>query len=40
MKFYMPEVTKADVAQGIKARFMKRLETYYSEMKEEYPNLY
>ena len=40
MKFYMPEVTKAGVTQGIKARFMKRLETYYSEMKEEYPNLY
>ncbi len=37
MKFYMPEVTKAGVAQGIKARFMKRLETYYYEMKEEYP---
>lgn len=40
MKFYLPDVTKAGVAQGIKARFMKRLETYYSEMKEEYPNLY
>lgn len=37
MKFYMPEVTKADVAQGIKTRFMKRLQTYYCETKEEYP---
>lgn len=40
MKFYLPEVTKAGVAQGIKTRFMKRLETYSGEMKEEYPNLY
>ena len=40
MKFYLPEVTKAGVAQGINARFMKRLETYSGEMKEEYPNLY
>ena len=40
MKFYLPEVTKAGVAQGIKTRSMKRLETYFSEMKEEYPNLY
>ena len=37
MKFYLPEVTKAGVAQDIKARFIKRLETYYSEIKEEYP---
>lgn len=37
MKFYLPEVTKAGVAQGIKARFIKGLETYYSEIKEEYP---
>ena len=40
MKFYLPDVTKAGVAQGIKTRSMKRLETYFSEMKEEYPNLY
>ena len=36
MKFYLPEVTKAGVAQGIKTRFMKRLDTYFGEMKEEY----
>lgn len=29
MKFYLPDVTKAGVAQGIKTRSMKRLETYY-----------
>lgn len=40
MKFYLPEVTKAGVAQGINTRFMKRLDTYSGEMKEEYPNLY
>lgn len=37
MKFYLPEVTKAGVAQGIKTRSMKRLEAYFGEMKEEYP---
>lgn len=37
MKFYLPDVTKAGVAQGIKERFMKCLETYYYEMKEKYP---
>ena len=40
MKFYLPDVTKAGVPQGIKTRFLHRLKNYYSEMKEKYPNSY
>lgn len=40
MKFYLPDVAKAGVPQGIKTRFMHRLKNYYSELKEKYPNSY
>lgn len=37
MKFYLPDITEHGVAQSVKTRFLNRLNNYYKEQKEKYP---